>query len=59
MLLYLDLTNKVNVTIYYFKELLKLHSNIVTLKYKNKNNAFKAEVKFTKLKMKIIQSHYS
>ncbi len=26
-----------------------LHSNIVTLQSKNKNNAFKAEVKFTKL----------
>ncbi len=27
--------------------------NIVTLQSKNKNKAFKAEVKFTKLKMKI------
>ncbi len=28
-----------------------LHSNVVTLQSKNKNNAFKAEVKFTKLKL--------
>ncbi len=31
-----------------------LHSNIVTLQSKNKNNPFKAEVRFTKLKMKIM-----
>ncbi len=30
--------------------------NIVTLQSKNKNNAFKAEVKFTKLKMKVKKS---
>ncbi len=35
------------------KKLLKLHSNIVTLQSKNKNNAFKAEVKFTELKIKV------
>ncbi len=34
-----------------------LHFNIVTLQSKNKNNAFKAEVKFTKLKIKIIKKH--
>ncbi len=34
-----------------------LHSNIVTLQSKNKNNYFKAEVKFTKLKIKIIKKH--
>ncbi len=34
-----------------------LHCNIVTLQSKNKNNDFKAEVKFTKLKMKIIKKH--
>ncbi len=31
-----------------------LHSNIVTLQTKNKNNAFKAEVAFTKLKIYLI-----
>ncbi len=30
-----------------------LHSNIVTLRSKIKNNAFKAEVKFTKIKIKL------
>ncbi len=39
------------------KKGLKLHSNIVTLQSKNYNNAFKPEVKFTKLKMKIIKKH--
>ncbi len=34
-----------------------LHSTIVTLQSKNKNNAFKAEVKFIKLKVKIINKH--
>ncbi len=43
------------ITIYYVKKGLKLHSNIVTLQSKNKNNAFKAEVIFTKLKMKMIK----
>ncbi len=38
------------------KKGLKSHY-IVTLQFKNKNNAFKAEVKFTKLKMKIIKKH--
>ncbi len=35
------------------KGLITFYSNIVTLQSKNKNKAFKAEVKFTKLKMKI------
>ncbi len=35
--------------------MLKSHY-IVTLQSKNKNNAFKAEVKFTKLKMKVKKS---
>ncbi len=46
-------TNKVNVTIGYImlkRVKITLHSNIVTLQSKNKNNAFKAEVTFTKLK---------
>ncbi len=30
---------------------IKFYSNIVTLQSKNKNKAFKAEVKFTKLKI--------
>ncbi len=38
------------------KKGLKLHY-IVTLQSKNKTNPFQAEVKFTKLKMKIIKKH--
>ncbi len=38
------------------KKGLKSHY-ILTLQSKNKNNAFKAEVKFIKLKMKIIKKH--
>ncbi len=30
-----------------------LHYNIVTLQSKNENNVFKAEIQFTKLKMKV------
>ncbi len=43
------------VGIYYLQKMVKitLHSNIVTLQSKNKNNTFKAEVTFTKLKMKV------
>ncbi len=43
------------IGIYYVLKSVKitLQSNIVTLQSKNKNNAFKAEVIFTKLKMKI------
>ncbi len=43
------------VGIYYLQKRVQitLHSNIVTLQSKNKNNTFKAEVKFTKLKMKL------
>ncbi len=43
-----------HVSIYYVQKVLKitLHSYIVTLQSKNKNNAFKVEVKFTKLKIK-------
>ncbi len=37
------------------KKVLKSHY-IVTLQSKTKNNNFKAEVKFTKLKMKIIKN---
>ncbi len=35
----------------------KGYNYIITLQSKNKNNAFKAEVKFTKQKIKIIQKH--
>ncbi len=34
-----------------------LHYNIVTLQSKNKNNMFKAEVKFTNLKIKVKKKH--
>ncbi len=41
------------------KKGLKSHNilTFVTLQSKNKNNPFKAEVTFTKLKMKIIKKH--
>ncbi len=46
-----------NVSMYYVQKRVKitLHSNIVTLQSKKIYNAFKAEVKFTKLKIKIIK----